>query len=147
VTCTDVVKDADGNVVELRCTYDPETRGGSSPDGRKVKGTLHWLSAEHALPAEIRLYDHLFTDPYPGSDGSDIFESINPESETVVTGCYVEPMLSQAPVGETVQFERTGYFCADPDSTPDSLVFNRTLTLKDSWAKEQAKAQQAKGGQ
>jgi glutaminyl-tRNA synthetase len=145
ITCNDVVKDADGNVVELRCTYDPETRGGSSPDGRKVKGTLHWLSAQHAVPAEVRLYDHLFTDPYPGSDGRDIFETINPDSETVLADCYVEPALAETAIGETVQFERLGYFCADPDSAPGALVFNRTLTLKDSWAKQQAKAQQAKG--
>ncbi len=141
VTCTDVVKDAQGNVVELRCTYDPDTRGGSSPDGRKVKGTLHWLSAAHAVPAEVRLYDHLFTDAYPGAGGSELFESLNPASETVLTGCYVEPALADAPVGETVQFERLGYFCPDPDSTAEKLVFNRTLTLKDTWAKLQAKGQ------
>jgi glutaminyl-tRNA synthetase len=145
ITCTDVVKDAEGNVVELRCTYDPETRGGSAPDGRKVKGTLHWLSTEHAVPAEVRLYDHLFTAAHPGADGTDIFDDINPDSEKVLAGCYVEPALAEAPVGDTVQFERTGYFCADPDSAPGALVFNRTLTLKDSWAKMQAKAQQSKG--
>ncbi|HET6351165.1 MAG TPA: glutamine--tRNA ligase/YqeY domain fusion protein [Coriobacteriia bacterium] len=138
VTCNDVIKDAEGNIVELRCSYDPETRGGSSPDGRKVKGTLHWLSAAHALPAEVRLYDHLFTDPFPGSDGHDLFESINADSEVVDTQCFVEPALADAETGQTVQFERLGYFCVDPDSDGDKLVFNRTLTLKDSWAKMQA---------
>jgi glutaminyl-tRNA synthetase len=139
VTCNEVVKDAAGDIIELRCTYDPETRGGSSPDGRKVKGTLHWVSAAHAVPAEVRLYDHLFSDPYPGQDGRDIFETIDPDSETVLSECYLEPALADAPEGETVQFERLGYFCADPDSTPEKPVFNRTLTLKDSWAKQQAK--------
>ncbi|MDO8964079.1 MAG: glutamine--tRNA ligase/YqeY domain fusion protein [Coriobacteriia bacterium] len=138
VTCTDVVKDDDGRVVELRCTYDPATRGGSSPDERRPKGTLHWLSAAHTLSAQIRLYDHLFSDTHPGADGSDLFESINPSSETVLTGCYVEPSLADVPVGQTVQFERLGYFCPDPDSTDAALVFNRTLTLKDAWAKLQA---------
>lgn len=138
ITCNEVIKDAEGNVVELRCTYDPETRGGSAPDGRKVKATLHWVSAEHALPAEVRLYDRLFSDPNPGSGGRDLFDDLNPDSETVLQRCYVEPALADAPIGETVQFERLGYFCADTDSTADSLVFNRTLTLKDSWAKLQA---------
>jgi glutaminyl-tRNA synthetase len=138
VTCTDVVKDADGNLVELRCTYDPATRGGSAPDGRRPKGTLHWVSAAHAVPAQVRLYDHLFVDAYPGADGRDLFESLNPDSETVLTGCFVEPSLAGLPVGETVQFERLGYFCLDRDSASDALVFNRTLTLKDTWAKLQA---------
>lgn len=135
ITCTDVVKDADGAVAELRCTYDPETRGGSSPDGRKVKGTLHWLSAAHAIPAQVRLYDRLFANPYPGSGGGDLFDDLEPLSETVLDGCYVEPALADAPIGQTVQFERLGYFCPDPDSTPERPVFNRTLTLKDTWAK------------
>jgi glutaminyl-tRNA synthetase len=134
VTCTDVVKDASGEVVELRCTYDPETRGGDAPDGRRPKATLHWLSAEHALPADARLYDRLFTRPDPGADG-DPFADINPDSETVLDGCFVEPALAELPVGETVQFERLGYFCPDPDSTPERLVFNRTLGLKDTWAR------------
>ncbi|TLM97542.1 MAG: glutamine--tRNA ligase/YqeY domain fusion protein, partial [Actinobacteria bacterium] len=138
ITCNDVIKDAEGNVVELRCTYDPDTRGGSAPDGRKVKATLHWVSAEHALPAEVRLYDHLFEDAAPGSDGRDLFESLNPDSEVITTGCFVEPSLAQTPIGETVQFERLGYFCPDPDSAESALVFNRTLTLKDTWAKLQA---------
>jgi len=138
VTCTDVIKDAEGNVTELRCTYDPATRGGAAPDGRKVKATLHWVSAAHAVPAEVRLYDHLFSSPFPGSGGRELFEDINPTSETVVTGCFVEPSLAEVPVGETVQFERLGYFALDRDSGPGALVFNRTLTLKDSWAKLQA---------
>ncbi len=138
ITCDEVVRDADGNVVELRCTYDPATRGGDSPDGRRPKATLHWVSATHAVPAEIRLYDYLFTRPDPGSGGRDLLDDLNPESETVVHG-FVEPSLTDARPGETVQFERLGYFCADPDSRPGALVFNRTLTLKDTWAKVQAR--------
>jgi glutaminyl-tRNA synthetase len=142
ITCHDVVKDDDGVVVELRCTYDPDTRGGSAPDGRRPKGTLHWLSAAHAVPAEVRLYDHLFSAPYPGAEGRDLFEDLNPGSETIRTHCFVEESLARPDVGETVQFERLGYFCADPDSAPDHPVFNRTLTLKDSWAKVQAQGRQ-----
>ena len=138
ITCTRVVKDASGAIVEIRCTYDPATRGGDSPDGRKVKGTLHWVSAAHAVTAEVRLYDHLFTSPFPGSEGRDLFEDLNPVSETVLTSCLVEPSLADVPVGQTVQFERLGYFCPDTDSEADRLVFNRTLTLKDTWAKLQA---------
>jgi len=137
VTCREVVKDDEGRVVELRCTYDPATRGGAAPDGRRVKGTLHWLSAAHAVPAEVRLYDYLFRSPHPGSDGRELFDDLDPDSETVLRGCFVEPCLSELPVGETVQFERLGYFCPDPDSAPGALVFNRTLTLKDTWAKLQ----------
>jgi glutaminyl-tRNA synthetase len=135
VTCTSVVKDADGTIVELHCTYDPATRGGDAPDGRRPKATLHWVSAAHAMPAEVRLYDHLFASPEPGASGADVFAEVNPVSETVLEGCLVEPSLADAPVGQTVQFERLGYFVADPDSTPGHLVFNRTLTLKDTWAK------------
>ena len=142
VTCREVVKDADGAIVELRCTYDPATRGGDAPDGRRPKATLHWLSAAHTAPAEVRLYDHLFRSPYPEADGRDLFDDLNPESETVLEGCLVEPSLAGLPVGETVQFERLGYFCADPDSTPGALVFNRTLTLRDTWAKLQAQGRQ-----
>jgi glutaminyl-tRNA synthetase len=138
VTCREVVKDAAGRVVELRCTYDPATRGGDAPDGRRPKATLHWLSAAHALPAEVRLYSHLFGRPDPGADG-DLFADLDPASETVVSG-LVEPLLGEAPIGETVQFERLGYFCVDPDSRPGALVFNRTLTLKDTWAKVQARS-------
>ncbi len=139
VTCREVVKDEAGQVVELRCTYDPATRGGDAPDGRRPKATLHWVSAAHAVPAEVRLYDHLFTSPYPGADGRDLFADLNPASETVLRGAFVEPSLADPPIGETVQFERLGYFCADPDSTPGAPVFNRTVTLKDTWAKVQAK--------
>ena len=139
ITCREVGKDASGEVVELRCTYDPATRGGDSPDGRKPKATLHWVSAGHSMPAEVRLYDHLFTRPDPGADG-DLFADLNPGSEIVLQGCQVETSLADVPVGETVQFERLGYFCPDPDSGPGRLVFNRTLTLKDTWAKVQAQA-------
>ena len=138
VTCNEVVKDDSGAVTELRCTYDPATRGGDSPDGRRPKATLHWVSAAHAVPAEVRLYDYLFTRPDPGSGGRDLLEDLNPESERVVRG-FVEPSLADAEPGETVQFERLGYFCADTDSAPGALVFNRTLTLKDTWAKVQAR--------
>jgi len=138
ITCDEVVKDDAGRVVELRCTYDAATRGGDAPDGRRPKATLHWVSAAHAVSAEVRLYDHLFRSPYPGADGSDLFADLNPDSETVLRGCLVEPSLTEVPVGETVQFERLGYFCPDPDSAPGALVFNRTLTLKDTWAKLQA---------
>jgi len=145
VTCREVVKDAAGNVVELRCTYDPATRGGDSPDGRRPKATLHWVSAAHAVPAEVRLFDYLFSRPDPGTDGRDLFGDLNPESETVVTGAFVEPALAGAAVGGTVQFERLGYFAPDPDSTPGHPVFNRTLTLKDTWAKVRAQGR-APGG-
>jgi len=141
VTCREVVKDAAGEIVELRCTYDPATRGGDAPDGRRPKATLHWVSAGHALPAEVRLYDHLFTRPDPGAEG-DLFADLNPDSETVLAGCLVEPSLADTAVGETVQFERLGYFSPDPDSGPGRLVFNRTLTLKDSWARLQARGRQ-----
>ncbi len=137
ITCTGVVKDDAGKVVELRCTYDPATRGGDAPDGRRPKATLHWVSAAQAVPAEVRLYDHLFTRPDPGADG-DLFADLSPTSEVVVHG-YVEPSLADAPVGETVQLERLGYFCPDPDSSRGAPVFNRTLTLKDTWAKVQAR--------
>jgi glutaminyl-tRNA synthetase len=142
VTCTEVVKDDAGEVVALRCTYDPATRGGDAPDGRRPKATLHWTSAAHAVPAEVRLYDYLFTSPYPGADGADLFADLNPESETVLSGCLVEASLADVPAGETVQFERLGYFCPDPESAPDKLVFNRTLTLKDTWAKLQKQGRQ-----
>jgi len=138
VTCNEVVKDERGEVVELRCTYDPATRGGDAPDGRRPKATLHWLSAGHAVPAEVRLYDRLFTRPDPGADSGDPFDDINPDSETVLDGCLVEPTLAELPVGVTVQFERLGYFCPDAESTPERLVFNRTLGLKDTWAKLQS---------
>ena len=138
VTCTDVIKDEAGEIVELRCTYDPETRGGNAPDGRKVKGTIHWVSAEHAVAAEARLYDHLFANPSPGSDG-DWLDDLNPDSLSVVEGAKLEPSLAEVPQGETVQFERLGYFCPDPDSGAGALVFNRSIGLRDSWAKMQKK--------
>jgi glutaminyl-tRNA synthetase len=138
ITCTSVVKDYDGQMTELHCTYDPDTRDGESPEGRRPKATLHWLSASHAVPAEVRLYDHLFSDPHPGSEDRDIFEDVNTESETVLTGCFVEASLRDLPLLETVQFERLGYFCLDTDSSPAALIFNRTLGLRDTWAKLQA---------
>ncbi len=134
VTCQSVVKDASGQVVELRCTYDPASRGGNSPDGRKVQGTLHWVGASDAVRAEVRLYNPLFGRPDPGANG-DVMADLNPASLDVLTGCLIEPALLQAPVGEAVQFERQGYFCADPDGTPDRPVFNRTVGLRDTWAK------------
>ena len=137
VTCVDVVKDADGAVAELRCTYDPATRGGDAPDGRKVRGTIHWVSAGHAAPGEIRLYDHLFAAPEPGT-GGDFLDDLNPESLEVLDGCMLEPALAE-PDEAPVQFERQGYFRADPDSRPGRPVFNRVVALRDSWAKIQAK--------
>jgi glutaminyl-tRNA synthetase len=138
VTCREAVKDSTGRVVELRCTYDPATRGGDAADGRRPKATLHWVAAAHALPAEVRLYDHLFSRPDPGADG-DLMADLNPASETIVDGAQVEPSLAEARPGETVQFERLGYFTPDADGTPEHLVFNRTVTLKDTWAKVQAR--------
>ncbi len=140
ITCTKAVTDADGNVTELRCTYDPASKGGNSPDGRRVKGTLHWVSAAHALPAEVRLYDHLFLadDPNDVPEGASFTDFINPDSLKVITG-WLEPSLAEAQAGAAVQFERLGYFCKDKDSTPEKAVFNRTVTLKDSWAKVEKK--------
>jgi glutaminyl-tRNA synthetase len=144
VTCREVVKDASGAVAELRCTYDPATRGGGSPDGRKVQGTLHWVTAADSVPAEVRLYNTLFARPNPGA-GGDYSADLNPASLEVLTGCRVEPALAAAAPGETVQFERQGYFCPDRESRAGALVFNRTIGLRDSWAKEQgAKAQGTK---
>ncbi|MBM3600586.1 MAG: glutamine--tRNA ligase/YqeY domain fusion protein [Alphaproteobacteria bacterium] len=137
VTCREAVKDASGEVVELRCTYDPATRGGNAPDGRKVQATLHWVSAAHAVPAEIRLYNQLFQRPDPRADG-DIMADLNPNSLEVLSGCLVEPALAAANTGEPVQFERQGYFCRDDDSRPGAPVFNRTVGLRDTWAKVQA---------
>lgn len=134
VTCTDVIKDEAGNVTEIRCTYDPASRGGDSPDGRKVRGTIHWVSAAHAVEAEVRLYDHLFAAEEPGKE-RDWLEDLNPNSLEVRTGCFLEPSLTEAEIGVPVQFERLGYFCADPESASDALVFNRTVGLRDSWAK------------
>ncbi|HOX37812.1 MAG TPA: glutamine--tRNA ligase/YqeY domain fusion protein [Candidatus Brocadiia bacterium] len=139
VKCVGVVKNDAGEIVELRCTYDPATRGGDAPDGRKVKATLHWVSAAKAIDAEVRLYDQLFTKEDPGDvpEGHDYKEYLNPNSLQVLTGCKVEPGLASAGPGDRFQFERMGYFCVDPDSTGERLVFNRTATLKDTWAKVQ----------
>jgi glutaminyl-tRNA synthetase len=142
ITCTDVVKNTAGEIVELHCTYDPATRGGDSPDGRKVQGTIHWVSAARALDCELRLYDRLFTIPDPDDleEGKDILDFINPESLVVVRGAKIEPSVGGDPAAARYQFERTGYFVADTgDSTPDALVFNRTVTLRDSWAKIRGK--------
>jgi glutaminyl-tRNA synthetase len=138
VTCTDVVKDDAGEVTEVHCTYDPATRGGDAPDGRKVKGTLHWVSAAHAVDAEVRLYDRLFTNENPEEDVEDFTVNINPDSLEVLTGCKLEPSLAGAAVGSRYQFERQGYFCVDPDSDGAKLVFTETVSLRDTWAKIQA---------
>jgi len=135
ITCREVVKDASGAVVELRCTYDPATRGGDAPDGRKVKATLHWVSAAHAIDAEVRLYDRLFTVENPGAGDADFLAQLNPHALDVVRGARLEPSLAAASAGARFQFERLGYFVVDPDSTPGAMVFNRTVTLKDTWAK------------
>lgn len=146
ITCTDVVKDESGEIVELHCTYDPATKGGDSPDGRKVKATLHWVSADHSRQAEIRLYDHLFTRPNPDDpkDSADFKTYLNPDSIETLTDCRVEPSLADSAPLDRYQFERRGYFCTDPDSTKDKLIFNRTVTLKDTWAKLQKQQQQKK---
>jgi glutaminyl-tRNA synthetase len=143
VTCTGLDRDPKtGAIREVRCRYDPATRGGDAPDGRKVKGTLHWLSAAHAEPAEVRLYETLFSvaDPMDVPEGTDYLASLNPRSLEVLRGAFVEPALAAAPAGTRVQFERIGYFCADPDARPGSTVWNRTVTLRDSWAKIAAKS-------
>ena len=135
ITCTQVIKDENGHVIEIRCTYDPETKGGSAPDGRKVKGTIHWVSAKHCLDAEVRLYDRLFSVSNPGKDG-DFKKDINTDSLQVLTHCKVEPSLKNTDPNVTVQFERKGYFCVDfVDSSPEHLIFNRTVPLRDSWKK------------
>jgi glutaminyl-tRNA synthetase len=141
VTCTDVVKDETGAVVEVHCTYDPETRGGSAPDGRKVKATMHWVSAAHAVPATVRLYDRLFNVPNPEAGDTDYLEHLNPDSLEVVTDARIEPSLADAAPEHRVQFERLGYFCADADTRPDAPVFNRTVPLRDAWAKIEKAAQ------
>jgi glutaminyl-tRNA synthetase len=146
ITAHSVVKDSAGNIVEVHCTYDPASRGGNSPDGRKVKSTIHWVSCRHAISAEIRLYDKLFLKPNPNdvAEGEDVLANLNPNSLEVLTTAKLEPSLAHARPGDPFQFERVGYFCLDPDSTPDStpahLVFNRTLPLKDSWAKIEKKS-------
>jgi glutaminyl-tRNA synthetase len=142
ITATSVQKSADGSLVEVHCTYDPASRGGNSPDGRKVKSTMHWVSAAHAIEAEIRIYDKLFSkpDPFDFPEGGDLFDNLNPNSLEIVTGAKLEPSLTEAKIGDRYQFERVGYFCVDRDSGPEKVVFNRTLPLKDSWAKIEKKA-------
>ncbi len=136
IRCTEVVTDPDtGEVTELRCTFDPATRGGNAPDGRKVKGTIHWVSAEHAIDAEVRLYGALLAVPELPEDATDVLDHLNPSSEQILTGCKLEPSLATAEPGDRFQLERTGYFCVDPDSRPGYPVLNRTVTLRDSWAK------------
>ena len=135
ITCTDVIKDGKGEIVEIHCTIDPDTRGGTAPDGRAVKGTLHWVSASQALDAEVRLYDRLFNHPFPKEAEGDFTDYINPDSLQVIENAKVEPGLKDAAVGDRFQFERVGYFCVDPDTTDEKLVFNRTIALRDSWAK------------
>jgi glutaminyl-tRNA synthetase len=142
ITCTDVVRNAEGEVVALHCTYDPETRSGNAPDGRKVQGTIHWVSAAHALDCEVRLYDRLFTQPDPDDvpEGEDFLATLNPASLVVMPHAKVEPTVAADPIGSRYQFERTGYFMSEPeDSTPERLVFNRIVSLRDSWAKEAKK--------
>jgi len=140
ITCQDVIKDENGEITEIHCTYDPETRGGQSPDGRKVKGTIHWVAKETALPVEIREYDRLFDveDPTDVPENGDFKVNLNPESLRTLTA-YAEPSLKSAAVGKHFQFERTGYYCVDPDSTKEKLVFNRTVALRDSWSKKKSK--------
>jgi glutaminyl-tRNA synthetase len=143
ITCTSVVKNEAGEVVEVHCTYDPATRGGDSPDGRKVKSTIHWVSAAHAIDAEVRLYDTLFSkaDPNDVPEGGDFTDNLNPNSLEILKNCKLEPSLAAAAPGSRFQFERLGYFCVDKDSTPGHMVFNRTVTLKDTWAKIEKKSQ------
>ena len=140
ITCTEVIKDASGEITELRCTYDPATRGGDSPDGRKVKATLHWVSAQHAAEIEVRLYDRLFKveNPLKVPEGGSFLDNINPDSLEVVSPVYAEPALAEAEQGASFQFERIGYFCADAkDHSKEKPVFNRTVTLRDTWARMQ----------
>ena len=146
IKCDEVVKDAAGNIVELRCTYDPATRGGNAPDGRKVKGTIHWVSAAHAVEAEVRLYDHLFNRPDPDEvdEGQTFLDNLNPRSLEVLSHAFIEPSVKGAAVGSRFQFERLGYFCVDKDTTAAKLVFNRAVTLADTWAK--IEKTQGKGG-
>jgi glutaminyl-tRNA synthetase len=143
ITCQSVVKDASGQVTEIHCTYDPATRGGNAPDGRKVKSTIHWVSAEHAVDAEVRLYDTLFTreDPNQVEEGQDFTANLNPQSLEVLNQAKLEPSLRAATPGAKYQFERLGYFSVDPDTTPEKLVFNRTVALRDTWAKIEKKSE------
>jgi glutaminyl-tRNA synthetase len=137
ITCTSVMKNEKGEVIEVHCTYDPATRGGNAPDGRKVKSTIHWVSAAHAIDAEVRIYENLFTKENPDDveEGKDFLSNLNPHSLEIVTDAKLEPSLANAAAGSRYQFERLGYFCVDLDSTPGKLVFNRTVALKDTWGK------------
>ena len=137
ITCTSFVKNENGEVVEVHCTYDPATRGGNAPDGRKVKGTIHWVSAANAIDAEVRIYENLFSKENPSEveEGQDFTANLNPNSLEAISNAKLEPSLANAAAGSRFQFERLGYFCADPDSKPGKLVFNRTVALKDTWAK------------
>ncbi|MBN2072995.1 MAG: glutamine--tRNA ligase, partial [Actinobacteria bacterium] len=137
IKCKDVIKDRDGNIIELHCTYDPSTRGGDAPDGRKVKATLHWVSAAHSIPAEARLYDNLFMkeNPMDVEDGDDYKDNFNPGSIKIIKNCKTEPLLAMSKPGKIYQFERLGYFCVDTSSTDDRPIFNRAVTLKDQWAR------------
>lgn len=148
IKCEEVVRDEQGEIVALHCTYDPETKGGYAPDGRKVRGTIHWVSADHAISAEVRQYDRLFKaeNPFDVPEGEDFTFNLNPDSKSVLPDARLEPSVQDLPVGETVQFERKGYFCLDRDSSDGKLVFNRTITLRDTWAKIQKQQRQAKNG-
>jgi glutaminyl-tRNA synthetase len=149
IKCTGVVKDEKtGEVVEIHCTYDPATHGGNAPDGRKVKSTIHWVSAAHAIDAEVRLYDNLFSreDPNETDEGENFTANLNPQSLEVLTGAKLEPSLRDAAEGGRYQFERLGYFCVDPDSAPGKLVFNRTVALRDTWAKIEKAGKAQQGG-
>ena len=141
IKCVEAIKDENGEVVELRCTYDPATRGGDAPNGRKVKATLHWVSAANAIPVEVRMYDRLFSQPEPEADEG-FLSILNPHSLEILRDCMAEPGLAKAEPGSRYQFERQGYFCVDPDSTPGRVVFNLTVALKDTWAKIEQKLQQ-----
>ncbi|MDE0068365.1 MAG: glutamine--tRNA ligase/YqeY domain fusion protein [Caldilineaceae bacterium] len=149
IRCEEVVKNDLGEVVALHCTYDPDTKGGYAPDGRKVRGTIHWVSADHAVPAEVRLYDHLFNveDPFDVPDGQDFMASLSPDSLSTLDDARLEPSVRELAIGQTVQFERKGYFCLDPDSGADRLVFNRTITLRDTWARMQSQTRRKGRGQ
>jgi hypothetical protein len=148
VKCTGFEKDPEtGEITEIRCTYDPETRGGNTPDGRKVRGTIHWVSARHAFTAQVRQYERLFREPYPGSGGADFMDSLNPDSLEILDGCLLEPSLKEAEPGSMWQFERLGYFCVDTRySEPGAPVFNRTVQLRDTWAKIEKRLAQQQGG-
>jgi glutaminyl-tRNA synthetase len=141
ITCTSVVKNDKGEVIEVHCTYDPATKGGNAPDGRKVKATIHWVSAAHAVDAEVRIYENLFLkeDPSDVEHGKDVLDELNPKSLEIIADAKLEPLLGTATVGTRYQFERLGYFCVDPDSKPGKPVFNRTVALKDAWARVEKK--------